>query len=100
GAPSSQPVPSSSASSARPLAPISSTVADNVPPPIVSVTSPPASKPRHRSTSAFAPACQQADARYAKTLKVDSSLSFRGAGSPRYVYGSDTFRCTEGECEP
>jgi hypothetical protein len=30
----------------------------------------------------------QADARYAKTLKVDSSLSFRGAGSTRYDDGS------------
>jgi len=98
GAPSSQPVPSSSASSARPLAPISSTVADNVPPPIVSVTSPPASKPRHRSTSAFAPACQQADARYAKTLKVDSSLSFRGAGSTRYDDGSLLIAWTGVDC--
>ncbi len=88
GAPSSQPLRSSSASSAMPLAPRNPTLANHVPAPVVRVTSPPAPKPRYRSTSAFAPACQQADARYAKTLNVDSSLSFRGAGSTRFQDGS------------
>ena len=47
-----------------------------------------ASKLQRQPTSAFAPPCPQADARYARTLKVDSSLSFTGAGSTRYADGT------------
>jgi beta-lactamase regulating signal transducer with metallopeptidase domain len=87
-APRSQPHLSSIASSAEPRSPTNSTVADHVPAPVLSAGSPRAPKPRSRSTRAFPPACQQADARYARTLKVDSSLSFTGAGSTRYADGT------------
>ena len=58
--------------------------------PVPTATRTSASKPKAlaRPISAFAPPCSQADARYAKTLKVDSSLSFRGAGSTRYEDGT------------
>ena len=75
-------------SSAPPPSTTAPTQVERVAMPASTATRVSASKLQPRPTSAFAPPCSQADARYARTLKVDSSLSFTGAGSTRYADGT------------
>ena len=79
---STSPQPTTPVTSPQPTSP----VAPNAQPAIA--TRPSVPKARPSQASAFAPACYQADARFAKTLKIDSTLSFQGAGSTRYADGS------------
>ena len=76
-------------SAVAPVAPIDK-------PPIA--TRPSMPKARLSQASAFGPACSQADARYAKTLNVDSTLSFTGAGSTWYPDGSRLLVWTGVDC--
>ena len=99
---SAQPLPIAS-TSPRPTSPATSTAPEptSTVTPIAQpaiATRPSVPKVSPSRAHAFAPACSQADARFAKTLNIDSALSFRGAGSTWYADGSRLLVWTGVDC--